>query len=49
MQQSQCFGVTLNGQFFQMMGSGTKAMGRFVDVMFLFSDAENIGYVSYLY
>ena len=33
MQQSQCFGETLNGQFFQMMGSDTRAMGRSVDVV----------------
>ena len=33
MQQSQCFGETLNGQFFQMMGSDTRVMGCFVDVV----------------
>ena len=32
-QESEFFGETLNGQFFQMMGSHTAAMGRFVDVV----------------
>ena len=32
-----------------MMGSDTRAVGRFVDVFRGFSDAENIGYVSYLH
>ena len=40
MQQSQCFGETLNGQFFQMMGSDTRDGG--------FSVSQSIGYVSYL-
>ena len=49
MQQSQCFGETLNGKFFQMMGSDTRAMGRFVDVVRgNFSVSKSIGYVSYL-
>ena len=42
-------GETLNGQFFQMMGSDTTAMGRFVDVVGGFSVSQSIGYVSYLY
>ena len=33
MQESEYFGETLNGQFFQMMGSDTRGMGRFVDVV----------------
>ena len=33
MQESEYFGETLNGQFFQMMGSDITAMGRFVDVV----------------
>ena len=32
MQESEYFGETLNGQIFQMMGSDTREMGRFVDV-----------------
>ena len=49
MQQSQCFGETLNGQFFQIMGSDTNiSMGRFVDVVRGVSVTQSIGYVSYL-
>ena len=49
MQQSQCSGETLNGQFFQMIGSDTRATGRFVDVVREgFSVSQSIGYVSYL-
>ena len=33
MQQSQSFGVTLNGQFVQMFAPHTRAMGRFLDVV----------------
>ena len=46
MQQSQCFGETINGQFFQMMGSYTRAMGRFVDAVRGGSVSQSIGYVS---
>ena len=51
MQQSQCFGGTLNGQFFQMFASHNLSMGRFVDVVVVvrgFSVSQSIGYVSYL-
>ena len=33
MQESEYFGETLNGQFFQMIGEDTRAMHRFVDVV----------------
>ena len=33
MQETEYFGETLNGQFFQIMGSDTRAMGRFVHVV----------------
>ena len=36
MKHTQYFGETLNGQLFQMMGSDTMAMGRFVDVVRVF-------------
>ena len=47
MQQSQCF-QTLNGQFFQMMGSDTNlSMNRFVDVV-RGSVSQNIAHISYI-
>ena len=41
--------VTLNGQFLQMLGSDTRAMGRFLDVVWVvLSVAQSIGYLTYL-
>ena len=47
MQQSQCFGVTLDGQSSQRMGLDIRAM-FFVNVVRVFSVGQSVGYVSYL-